>query len=132
MAKETECKVINASKVAEVFVEELKNKIQKNNLKTKLVGFLANTDQAAVTYANFTKKACTNIGIEFELRKIKREDLEDSILKANKDESINGIMVYYPVFGAGHDIYMQNCLSTQKDCEGLSHLYRFNMYHNVR
>ena len=127
-----DCKVINASEIARPFVSELKNKIEKNALKPKLVTYLANNDQSAIAYARWTGKACNEIGIEFELRTIKRENLEEEILKANKDKSINAIMVYYPVFSGGHDQYLQNCVSTFKDCEGLSHLYRFNMYHNVR
>ena len=127
-----QCEVVNASKVAEVFVKELKAKIEKNKLKPKLVGFLANDDPSAVTYANWTGKSCSAIGIEFELRRLKREELEEAILEANKDESVNGIMVYYPVFGGGFDQYLQNICSSYKDVEGLSHLYRFNMYHNIR
>ena len=92
-----QCEVVNATKVAELFVNELKKKIEKNQLKPKLVGFLANDDPSAVTYASWTRKSCSVIGIEFELRTLKREDLEEAILMANKDESVNGIMVYYPV-----------------------------------
>lgn len=44
----------------------------------------------AVAYSRWTKKACETIGILFECRNLKREDLEEEILKANKDESING------------------------------------------
>lgn len=91
-----ECQQLDAGRVALAFVNELKNKIQLNKLMPKLVGFLANDDQAAVTYARWTGKACENIGIKFELRIVKREDLEEAILKANKDVSVNGIMVYYP------------------------------------
>lgn len=127
-----QCEVVNATKVAEVFVNELKKKIKANNLKPKLVGFLANDDPSAVTYANWTGKSCSVIGIEFELIKLKREELEEAILRANKDESVNGIMVYYPVFGGGFDQYLQNICSSYKDVEGLSHSYRFNMYHNIR
>lgn len=127
-----ECEVVNASKIAEVFVDELKNKIEKYECKPKLLTFLANNDQAAVSYAHWTGKACAEIGIQFELRTIKRENLEEAILEANKDESVNGIMVYYPVFGFGFDQYLQNLISIYKDCEGLSHCYRFNMYHNKR
>lgn len=42
-----ECCVIDAAKVAQVFVDELKRKIEKNKLKPKLIGFLANNDLSA-------------------------------------------------------------------------------------
>lgn len=97
-----------------------------------MVSFLANNDPSAEQYAQVTKKSCQESGIHFELRKIDREALEDAIIEANADESIHGILVYYPVFGGGHDQYIQNCVSPFKDVEGLCHLYRFNMYHNIR
>jgi methylenetetrahydrofolate dehydrogenase (NAD+) len=58
--------------------------------------------------------------------------LEDNIILANDDKSINGIMVYYPVFGGAQDQYLQNIVSISKDVEGLCHKYRYNMYHNIR
>eukprot|EP00126_Sphaerothecum_destruens_P001669 Sdes_comp15079_c0_seq1m3869 len=41
-------------------------------------------------------------------------------------------MVYYPVFGNKHDEYIQNCIHEQKDVEGLGHVARRNLYHNIR
>ena len=96
------------------------------------MSFLANNDPSAEQYAGVTKKSCAESGIIFELRKINREALEDAIIEANDDATIHGILVYYPVFGGGHDQYIQNCVNPLKDVEGLCHLYRFNMYHNIR
>ncbi len=41
-------------------------------------------------------------------------------------------MVYYPVFGAAQDRYIQELVALDKDVEGLSHRYVFNMYRNIR
>jgi 5,10-methylene-tetrahydrofolate dehydrogenase/methenyl tetrahydrofolate cyclohydrolase len=38
-------------------------------------------------------------GFKFELREVDKEDLEDSILAANVDDNVDGIIVYFPVFG---------------------------------
>jgi methylenetetrahydrofolate dehydrogenase (NAD+) len=134
MTKQNECIRVNATKVAEGFIEELRAILSlfEGEFRPKLVGYLANNDASALTYAQWTAKSCQSIGIDFELVRVKREQLEDTLLKANEDDSINGIMVYYPVFGGGHDQYIQSCLSAYKDVEGLCHLYRFNMYHNIR
>ncbi|CAG2184172.1 unnamed protein product, partial [Oppiella nova] len=94
--------------------------------------FLANKDPSAEKYAEVTAKACAETGVKYELRKINREELEDTIIEANNDDSIHGILVYYPVFGGGHDQYIQNCVNQYKDVEGLGQGYRFNMYHNIR
>lgn len=54
---------------------------------------------AAVKYAEWTGKACEADGIRYELRKCAKEDLEDRLDEANKDASVHGIMIYYPIFG---------------------------------
>ena len=112
--------------------EELTKQITEFDSQVKLVSFLANNDPSAEQYAEVTKKSCARSGIVFELRKIGREELEDAVIAANNDDTIHGILVYYPVFGGGHDQYIQNCVNPYKDVEGLCHLYRFNMYRNIR
>jgi methylenetetrahydrofolate dehydrogenase (NAD+) len=81
------------------FREELKTIIKTREIKPKLVGFLVNEDPASIKYAECTSKTCKETGITFELRKCNKEELEDQITEANKDDSVHGIMVYYPVFG---------------------------------
>lgn len=71
-------------------------------------------------------------GFQYELREVNREDLEDAILSANADSSVDGIMVYYPIFGARQDQYLQQVVDVNKDVEGLTHKYVSNMYRNVR
>jgi methylenetetrahydrofolate dehydrogenase (NAD+) len=50
-------------------------------------------------YSDFTQKTSLECGFRFETRKVNKEDLEDAIMEANADEDVNGIMVYFPVFG---------------------------------
>ena len=66
------------------------------------------------------------------MREVDREDLEHHLLTANQDDSIDGIIVYYPVFNKGQDQYLQQVTDVSKDVEGLSHRYIFNMYQNIR
>lgn len=110
----------------------LKSTIASAGISPLLVGFLANDDPAAKKYAEWTAKTCQETGIRFELRQVKRTELEDAIVEANQDAQVHGIMVYYPVFGGTQDQYLQNTVSIKKDVEGLTHTYRYNMYHNVR
>lgn len=97
-----------------------------------LVGFLANADPAARMYAEWTAKTAESIGFTYELREVDKEELEEALISANEDDDVDGIMVYFPVFGGGQDQYLQQVLSPEKDVEGLSHLYIQNMYHNTR
>ena len=66
------------------------------------------------------------------MRETTREDLEASILAANEDERVDGIIVYYPIYGDRQDQYLQQVTETNKDVEGLSHGYIFRLYHNER
>lgn len=52
---------------------------------------------------------------------------------------MHGILVYYPIFGqeetfsgASQDDYLRDSVSYKCDVEGLCHLYRSNLYRNVR
>ena len=61
-----------------------------------------------------------------------RKYLEANILEANEDARVDGIIVYYPIFGNGQDQYLQQVTHVNKDVEGLSHRYIFKLYHNER
>jgi methylenetetrahydrofolate dehydrogenase (NAD+) len=125
-------KIVSAASISEPFIKDLKTQISALASSPKLVGFLANDDPAAVKYAEWTAKTCKDTGIDFELRKVPRTELEDQLTLANADSNVHGIMIYYPVFGGSQDQYLQNTVSVTKDVEGLSHTYRYNLYHNVR
>ncbi|CAO3600269.1 unnamed protein product [Absidia cylindrospora] len=126
------CKTVLASKVSASFREQMKKDIKERNICPKLVGFLANDNPAAKKYAEWTAKTCAETGVAFELRKVNKQDLEEKITEANEEKEVNGIMVYYPVFGGKQDLYLQSCVSTLKDVEGLCHKFVYNVYHNVR
>ena len=55
-------------------------------------------------------------------------------MAANEDDSVDGIIVYYPIFPGNptHDKYIQETVSLAKDVEGLCHKHLYNMYHNIR
>ncbi|KAK8843392.1 hypothetical protein IAR55_007049 [Kwoniella newhampshirensis] len=138
--------LVTAGKVHTPFKTELLAAMASERFARRpphLVGILATKKDDARTYAEFTKKACEQIGIDFELRLVgeAREGLdgqgvgievEEAILEANDDAEVDGIMVYYPIYGGRQDQYLQSVVSPQKDVEGLNHQFLFNLYHNVR
>jgi methylenetetrahydrofolate dehydrogenase (NAD+) len=71
-------------------------------------------------------------GFAFSLRTVDKEALEDMILAANVDPEVDGIIIYFPVFNNRQDSYLQQLTVAEKDVEGLSHRYLFNMYQNTR
>lgn len=53
-------------------------------------------------------------------------------MTANNDDSVDGIIVYYPIFNNRQDQYLQQVTDIKKDVEGLSHRYIFNLFQNIR
>ena len=61
---------------------------------------MANADEPSKLYAESTKKSCEAIGVDFELKLVGSEadkaqpgDVEQAVLEANMNDSIDGIMV---------------------------------------
>lgn len=125
-------RTILASTIAKPFTEEIVGNVSKLSFKPKLVGFLANDDPAAAMYASWTGKTCELLGFQYDLIQVDKNDLEASLIKANKEDEVSGIMVYFPVFGDRQDQYLQQLISPEKDVEGLNFMYYHNLYHNVR
>lgn len=73
-------------------------------------------------------------GFKFDLRTVEKDLLEEEIMKANEDEDVDGMIVYYPIFpkNPSHDKYVQETVDLSKDVEGMRHKYLHNMYHNIR
>ena len=151
-------KLLQAAAIAKPFQENIERDINERQDKgksiPKLVGILAKPSPPSIAYAEWTGKACETVGIKFEIWKtwddsvIPQEgqedkdaclqnfgleaDVEDLILAANRDTTVDGIMVYYPIFGGRQDTYLQQIVDPRKDVEGLNFYYCWNMYHNVR
>jgi methylenetetrahydrofolate dehydrogenase (NAD+) len=128
----TQCKVILANKIAQNLLAEINAGLKELQCSPHLVGFLSSADPAARVYAEWTGKTCKDNGFRFSLREVDRELLEEAIMTANEDPDVDGIIVYYPIFGNRQDQYLQQIVDISKDVEGLSHRYLFNMYQNIR
>jgi methylenetetrahydrofolate dehydrogenase (NAD+) len=57
-ASSVPCKTVLASRIAESLLAEVKEGLAQLEQVPHLVGFLANTDPAGKTYADFTAKTC--------------------------------------------------------------------------
>jgi methylenetetrahydrofolate dehydrogenase (NAD+) len=125
-------RTILASNIAKPYLQEVEDGVKSLGRSPKLVGFLANDDPAAKTYADWTGKTSESLGFTYEMRVVGKDDLEEAIIEANEDDDVDGIMVYFPVFGNRQDQYLQQVVSMDKDVEGLNHKFIQNMYHNTR
>jgi methylenetetrahydrofolate dehydrogenase (NAD+) len=132
---------IRADDIALPFRQEIQEAVaaMPGGRRPKLVGFLANKDPAAKSYADWTARAFARDSLAFELREVEEQDLEEQLEEANRDPDVHGIMIYYPVFGqrpsfhgSSHDDYLRDTVSHEKDVEGLCHFYRRCLYRNCR
>lgn len=101
--------LLKADSIASPFQSEVQTSIASRPRKPRLVGILSTSSAPSRSYAAFTKKQCEALGLEFVLREVgaavsqemgEGEGAEEAIIEANGDEGVDGIMVYYPIFGA--------------------------------
>ncbi|GAA5878613.1 hypothetical protein JCM1840_003528 [Sporobolomyces johnsonii] len=135
---------VTGEAVAKPFRSAIQQTCEQLTPRPKLVGILANSGAPSRAYASWTAKACEAVGIHYELREVgvvkegkdegtaEQGEVEEAILEANEDENVNGIMVYYPIFGPRQDGYLQQAVSPLKDVEGLNFTWLFSLYHNIR
>ncbi len=96
--------LLKADAIAETFRAEIKAEIKTAPRVPKLVGILATNAAPSKFYSEFTKKQCDALGVEFVLKKTGQaadeslapgEGVEEAIIEANEDETIDGIMVRF-------------------------------------
>ena len=96
--------LLKADPIAAAFRDEVKRSLVQCSRPPKLVGILSTTSLPSKFYADFTKKQCEELGVKFVLRKTgaaessdlgEGEGVEDAIIEANEDDSVDGIMVSF-------------------------------------
>ncbi len=125
-------KIIDPSQIAQATRRELADRVGLLKRPLNLVGFLSTDAAPSQTYANYTRTACTDVGIGFELRRVGKLGLEKAIDDANADPEVHGIIVYYPIFATEHDAYIKDLVDHRKDIEGLGTHWVRKLYHNQR
>ncbi|OHB30176.1 MAG: hypothetical protein A2X84_07095 [Desulfuromonadaceae bacterium GWC2_58_13] len=118
--------------VAARYRSEIRQEIRALGTQLKVVGFLGGDYAPSLTYSNYTRNACEELGIVYEVRQVHRLELERAIVAANQDSSVHGIMVYYPVFGNEQDRYLKDVVDPRKDIEGLHSFWIRKLYQNER
>jgi len=128
----TPARVIDPTVVAHAFREEIRREVRAIGEPLVLVGFLVADHGPSATYAEYTRRACDDVGVRFDLRHVKRLEAEADVLAANADPGVHGVLVYYPVFGTQQDVYLRELVDAGKDIEGLSSFWARCLYTNTR
>ena len=94
--------LLKADAIAATFRDEVKQSLDKCRIRPKLVGILATSSAPSKNYAEYTKKQCEELGVEFSLIQTgaavspdldEGYGVEEAIIEANEDSSVHGIMV---------------------------------------
>ncbi|KAI0047344.1 Aminoacid dehydrogenase-like protein [Auriscalpium vulgare] len=136
--------LLKADTIAAPFQAEIRASLAQSTRARPptLVGILSTASAPSRSYAEFTRKQCDALGVRFVLKEVGAavsgvdgvdgDGVEEAIIEANDDAEVDGIMVYYPIFGGQQDHYLQQVVSPLKDVEGLNFKFHYNLYHNIR
>lgn len=122
----------NPDDLAQYFRTSLAIYISRNRLKLRVAGILASGDEASRVYAEYLVNACEAVGIELDLQAYDQKSVKRAIADANGDSSVQGIFVFYPIFGDDRDLALKKLVIPQKDIEGLSLYWIKKLYDDVR
>jgi 5,10-methylene-tetrahydrofolate dehydrogenase/methenyl tetrahydrofolate cyclohydrolase len=125
-------RTLDPTHVAALFRDELRAAVAAIADELVLVGFLASEHGPSRTYADYTEKACRDVGVRFDLRTVHRLEAEAAIIDANRDPKVHGLIVYYPIFGTEQDRYLRDLVDPGKDIEGLHSFWARCLYENRR
>jgi methylenetetrahydrofolate dehydrogenase (NAD+) len=109
--------IVDPAEIAKKYLLQLKESVARLGKNMHVVGFIASDDQPSLSYANATRKLFTDAGFNYDLRRVKRLELEIEIIKANEDKEVHGIFIYFPVFSNQEDDYLRNLVHYTKDIE---------------
>lgn len=124
--------IVDVAEIAEKYLDELKANLRQLGATPHVVGYIASDELSSITYARATKRVFSEIGFDYDLRQIKRLELEQEILSANENPDIHGVFIYFPVFSSQEDDYLRNLVHFTKDIEAGSRYWTRKLTINDR
>ncbi len=124
--------LLEPNNTAASFRDIVKREISKEGFKINIVGLLASEDPASITYSNYARTGCEDVGITFNLITVNPDSIERILSEVNSDNTIHGIFIYYPIWNDYRDAEIRNMVSPHKDVEGLTSYWISKLYANDR
>ena len=124
--------ILDGKMVRDKILDELKLKIEQENLSIKLAIILVGNNEASKIYIKNKEKACNYVGIDVE-KYILSEDTEEQTLlelikKLNADINITGIILQSPVPEYIDYDKCSNLIDAKKDVDGFTRDNIYNLY----
>lgn len=123
--------LLDGKKVAASIREEVKAEVaalRARGVIPRLSVILAGDDPASVVYARSKEKACSNVGIEFELFTLPGTAPEADVMalidKMNRDDNVHGIMIELPLPRHMDKKIVLEAVSPIKDVDGVHPINR--------
>ena len=121
--------IIDGKKIASELSSNIATEVGKLREKTgrtpKLTCFLVGGDPASKTYVAAKRRACIKAGIEADIRTlpadISQEHLVELVEGANRDQSVDGMIVQLPLPKHINPIVVIDKIDPIKDIDGLTH-----------
>jgi len=120
-------RILEGAPIAEKIKEGLRAELaslKAAGVVPRLVAVMAGSNPGAVLYADMQKKACEELGIDYELKTleetISQPELEGVIDALNADEKVNGIILQMPVPRQIDSRAMQAKIDPKKDVDGVN------------
>ena len=121
------CLILNGKEVAQISSESLIARVKKLNnygRPPKLVAILVGDDPASATYVTMKERACHSLGIETEIKRLKKDtsttELQQIIYDLNDDQTVDGILLQHPVPKQIDEIECFNTICIEKDVDGVT------------
>jgi len=119
--------IIDGKKIAKSIRDEVAQAIKKISANggriPKLVVVLVGDDPASQTYVRNKERACNEVGIISEVRRvpgtISEKELLDIVKQLNNDKSVDGMLVQIPLPKQVRENAVTNTIAPEKDVDGL-------------
>ena len=102
-------------------VKEINNKISR---KPRLIIVSAGDDKSSELYMSNKIKTGKEVGVDVEIlrfdKNVNQEELENAILKLNKDDLVDGIIVQLPIYKHLNKDRIISMIDSSKDADGFS------------
>jgi methylenetetrahydrofolate dehydrogenase (NADP+)/methenyltetrahydrofolate cyclohydrolase len=121
------CLILDGKHVAEISDKDLHARVKnlkENGRPPKLVAIIVGDDPASATYVSMKERACHNLGIKTEIKKLSNgittSELEQIINELNSDSSVDGILLQHPVPKHIDELKCFNSIDLEKDVDGVT------------
>lgn len=117
-------KIIDGKLISKKIKDELKERVEKFDIKPTLVVISVGDNEASKVYVKQKEKCANYIGINY--KHIHFDNIEEDLLlkeidKLNEDKSINGIIVQLPLPKPLNETIIVNRIDKNKDVDGLTY-----------